>query len=103
MSRESPSGSDSIAYAPDEDVYRTSFDSTDVDPSTAVVDVLAAIRGSEPATLESLYDSIDPDALDQLFETHDAATRASDFTVQFTHAGHEIALGSDGAVEVRPL
>ena len=103
MSRESPSGSDSIAYAPDEGVYRTSFDSADVDPSLAVVDVLAAISDSEPATLEPLYNSIDPDALDQLFESHDAAARTSDFSVQFAHAGHEIALSSDGTVEVRPL
>lgn len=102
VSGEAPRGSDSITYLPDENVYRASFDSSATEPSVAVVEVLAAVRGTKPAALEPLYDSIDPDALDQFFEGRGAAARTTGFSIRFAHAGYEVAVRSEGIVEVRP-
>ena len=48
-----------------EDVHET--DIGDREPSEAVVDVVAAILDEEPSSLEPLYRTVDPDALDGLY------------------------------------
>lgn len=101
VSGETPSGPDSITYLPDEGVYRASFDGSATDPSIAVVDVLSAVRGSE--SLEPLYESIDPDALDQFFEGCSAAARTTDFSIRFTHGGYEVTIRSEETIEVTPV
>jgi hypothetical protein len=61
-------------------------------PSTLVEAVcreVAAAAGVEPATLEPLYDSVDPDALGRLFAHEPSVDRAST-TVSFVHAGCEV-------------
>ena len=48
-----------------------------------------------PEGIAPLYDSVDPDALDELF-----ADRASQGIVVFEHAGHQITARSSGEVSV---
>ena len=42
------------------------FRRTDDAPSTAIVGAVASAEGVPPRTLDPLYDTIDPDALDAL-------------------------------------
>ncbi|ELZ14904.1 hypothetical protein C477_19217 [Haloterrigena salina JCM 13891] len=71
-------------------------DGFDGDISIAVVTAVAAERDVEPTELPPLYESIDPDALDALFEpTRTSGPRRG--RLEFTYDGHAIVVecGSD--------
>lgn len=57
---------ESFEYRAEEGAYVAVFDADAVAPSTAVVGALATIRDTSPRSLPSLYDSVDPGALDSL-------------------------------------
>ena len=59
------------------------FDVDDTTPSEAVVDAVAAVSGTEPEDLPPLYDSIDPDALDQLFRRRTGDPGPSETVLSF--------------------
>lgn len=68
--------------------------------SEAVVWAVAEAKGVDPLDLdEALYDRVDPDALERLFES-DAA--GADLRVKFTLAGCEVTVSGDGRVVVLP-
>jgi len=69
--------------------------------STAVIDAVAEAAGVEPAELgASLYDQIDPDALDNLFsDRHNGQPRGTGH-VAFTLLEYEVTVYSDGQVVV---
>lgn len=69
-------------------------------PSEAVVDAVAEAEGADPTTLPPLFDAVDPDALDSLFETTSVAPAASTAQVTFSYAGYEVTVEADGAVDL---
>ncbi|MFB6107595.1 MAG: HalOD1 output domain-containing protein [Haloplanus sp.] len=77
---------------------------TSSDPRTAseaVVDAIAAHLDVDPAALDhSLYDVIDPDALDHLVDWSQDKTcaRADGVTVTFEYCGHTVVV--DGSRQV---
>lgn len=72
-----------------------------VDPSTALIEAVAAETDSDLTALPPLYDHIDPEALDELVTTRTYGTRAS-VNVSFTYDGVDIRLDSDGTIGIRP-
>lgn len=68
-----------------------------------VVYAVANADGVDPIDLAPLYDTIDPEALDALFDD------GGEGTITFTYAGHEVEVTADGAavdgvrVDVRPV
>lgn len=75
------------------DSYRYSIGS-DESPAVAVIQAIAARENISPAELSpSLYDALDPDALDGLFERS-----SGDPTVYFECCGWEVELGESAAV-----
>jgi hypothetical protein len=66
-----------------------------------VIDAVAEAAGVEPAELgASLYDQIDPDALDNLFsDRHNGQPRGTGHVV-FTLLEYEVTVYSDGQVVV---
>ncbi|ELY58925.1 HalOD1 output domain-containing protein [Natronolimnohabitans innermongolicus] len=74
-------------------------DSPDGDVSVAVVTAVATKRGVEPTDLPPLYEWIEPDALDSLFEpTRTAGPRCG--RLEFVYAGHEIVVERDETLEL---
>lgn len=72
----------------------------DRSPSEAVVDAIAAISDVQPADLDPLYTSIDPDALDALCESggNDGVP-----SVSFDYHGFAVTVdGLDRVVVVEP-
>lgn len=65
-------------------------------PSLRVVDALAAATDTDPLELAPLYEVVDPEALDRLFDA-DATGRAR---VQFEYDGHAVEVRGDGTVAV---
>ena len=68
-------------------------------PSVAVVRAVAAVTNSDPVELSTLYDSIDPFALDALMGAvvDEAATDAS---VTFPYEGFTVDVQGDGTLTV---
>jgi hypothetical protein len=83
--------------------FRTTYDrSSDVALSVVVVDAVKAVLDESPATVGTLYDVIDPDALDSLFEPKADGTPRAGGTVEFTLADCEVTVRGDGDVIVAP-
>ena len=68
-------------------------------PSEAVVEAVAALEGVEPTTLETLYDHINPEALDHLFADSSGATVPTKLCT-FTYCGWNVFVRGDGTVRV---
>lgn len=64
--------------------------------SLSVIDALATELDADPVELEPLYNVIDPEALDQLFQDDGSAT----VTVRFTYDGHAVDVRSDGTIQI---
>ncbi|EFW92957.1 hypothetical protein ZOD2009_06359 [Haladaptatus paucihalophilus DX253] len=68
------------------------------DPSTRIIRGVEEIVGRSAEKQTWLYDSVDPDALDAIFEEkHDGTTRTGG-KVTFTARGCEIIVDADGEI-----
>lgn len=71
----------------------------DTDPSMAVIEAVAGVRGEDPVDLpETLSSAVDPDALDRLFSDTSDGIRTG--RVSFTYCGCDVTVHADGRVEV---
>lgn len=71
-------------------------------PSEAVVEALADAKGVDPLELDPLYEVIDPDALDALFDGAAADGRRQG-RIEFRTAGYRVEVTSTGRVHVTSL
>lgn len=83
-------GSPAIGDGGDEDVVSDIGD--DELPSETVVRAVASLRNEDPAELEPLFETVDPDALDALVD-RDSAT--ADLELRLTYEGCEIVVTSE--------
>lgn len=67
----------------------------------AVVQQLAERTGHDPVALPPISDTVDPEALDRLVQT--GADGDGTFSIQFSYAGHQIEVDSDGAIRCTPV
>lgn len=65
-------------------------------PSLRVVDAIAAVTDTDPLELDPLYSVVDPEALDQLFQSNTGLVGS----VEFEYESHTVAVRSDGTVSV---
>lgn len=64
----------------------------------SILEAVAEVTGSSPSQLdEPLYESVDPDALEQLFESFD---ESADGYVSFDFCGVRVITHSDGDIDV---
>ncbi|AGB36627.1 HalOD1 output domain-containing protein [Natronococcus occultus] len=66
-------------------------------PVIAVIEAVAGATDSDPLNLPPLYESVDPDALNTLFNGSETGTQ-----VAFEYAGLEVVVQGE-EVEVEPL
>ena len=84
------------------EMYVTSFEPGSR-PSECVIDAVATISGVSPTELQPLYDAIEPDALDALFDPVHRPGREPPQRLTFYYADYEITVCGDATVEVRPV
>jgi hypothetical protein len=71
--------------------------------SQCVVEAVADTTGRDPYEMEPLYEVIDPDALDRLFNQNTVRdTKSSADCVRFRFEGCEIAVRADNQILVTP-
>lgn len=69
--------------------------------SQAVVEAVAGAEAVDPLDLEvPLYEAVDPDALDALFQSQDTTVEGN---VRFRYYGYEVAVSGDGHVSLDPI
>jgi hypothetical protein len=94
----------SSADEPDvtDDPVCAQYDWSSTSPSTAVIETVAIAVNREPTTLEPLYESLDPDALDTLLcPTGSASEDAETVTVSFNFVDRQVTVHSRGDVIIR--
>ncbi|WP_435153516.1 HalOD1 output domain-containing protein [Haladaptatus sp. DFWS20] len=75
--------------------------SIDDRPSIQVINAIAEHEEATPTEIKPvLYDIIDPDALDSLFEETQHGDSRADGYVSFQYGTHEVTVYSDGRVEI---
>jgi hypothetical protein len=72
----------------------------DVRPSYRVVEAVAELTGTPPEKLTPLYDVIDSDALDGLFDHDTHGTPIEDGYLQFRYEGCDVTVYADGRTVV---
>jgi hypothetical protein len=70
----------------------TQYDRTTTEPSTVIVETIAAVRECEPTAITPLFDSVDPDALDALLTTPHSDT---DVEVTLALDGFDVTVSPD--------
>lgn len=83
-----------------QETVRDTWDDSE-DPSTAVVEAVAAVTGQDPLEMPCLYDSLDVEALDGLL-TSDRAEARGNVAVSFAYDGAFVWVDSGGAIKVDP-
>ena len=78
----------------------TQFDWVDTPPSIAVVEAISVAANREPLDGPPLYDAVDSEALDDLFETE--GRPPANLEVSFTYDGFDVTVTGAGTVTVRP-
>lgn len=82
--------------------FRAEYDWTTISPSTAIVESVAEAKNSDPTALESLYDWIDTDAIDALFERPSGDPSDPPLSVSFDYTGYTVTVERNGTVTVEP-
>jgi hypothetical protein len=60
-------------------------------PVPGVVETIADFRNTDPTNLEPIYDVVDPDALNNLFQSSQRYETA-DIEVRFRYAGYDVSI-----------
>ena len=74
----------------------------DESPSHGVIRAIATVKGVDPTDVDPLYDFIDPDALNTMFDDTTEA-RESDLRVSFRIEDSKIEVSGDRRITVRPV
>lgn len=94
---------DAVGYDPSEGTYHLNHDESDRDSLCyTVLRAVSAVTGKAPQALDPLSDTIDPDALDTLFEISDARGDTVDARLTIRYNGCRVAVYSDGHLVVEP-
>jgi YD repeat-containing protein len=81
---------------------RHTYDWDATRPSTAVVELVSIAADRAPVSLEPLFGTVDPDALDTLVDHDGDARPGVDTTVSIRYAGFDVSVRWDGEVAVTP-
>lgn len=84
-------------------VVHSRYDWSETTPVEAVIEVVAVAVDREPTTLDSLSESIDTDALNEVFRSTDSGTVPEGTTVSFVFADRHVSVHASGDVFVRPV
>lgn len=93
-----PAGS---ASGPDERRVSHRYDWADTDPSEAVVETIAVATNRVPTETDPLYDIIEPDALNVLFDPAWGPTTPG-LRIAFEYGDLTVSVAATGTVTVQP-
>jgi hypothetical protein len=90
-----------IHYDEQLDTYRVQYDWTDPTPlTTTIVEMIGTISETPADDLTPLYETIDPDALEELLAPGGDSPSAAG--IWFHYAGYRVTVRGEGEIEVTP-
>ena len=90
---------EAVEYFQESRTVRTQFDQAKTPASIAVIATLADIMDTDPAALNPLHSTVDPEALDTLVQGRNNTN--GDIHITFTHEGYEIRVHSYGVISIK--
>lgn len=95
---------DDIEYDPTTGTYHARHEwGRELSLAYTIVETVRAAAGRDDAPAVPLYEVIDPDALERLFEPlHKTGESRSEGHVSFSIGDYRITVESDGRIELRP-
>lgn len=87
-------------FCQESETYSAEYDSETTTPSMAVITALTEILDVSPMSLPPLHYSIDTEAMDDFFCSHDDTE--SPAQISFSFVGHEVTVASNGKLTVTP-
>jgi len=81
--------------------YVVDVDWAEQSVTRAVISALGEVTGERDTALDPLYDHVDPDALESLFEPTEGADRAEG-AVSFPYGDYVVTVYARGRIDVRP-
>ncbi|MFA9502679.1 HalOD1 output domain-containing protein [Natrinema sp. H-ect1] len=98
--RDTAAAGDRPAFERGDETYTARYDWDDADtPSSAIVRAVAAVRGTDPTTMQPLYEAVETTAVDRLF---DRRPRARPERLSLSYEGCVVAVYGDGRIVVAP-
>lgn len=85
-----------------ETTIHTGYDWAHTSPMFAVLDTVSDAESVQPMDLPSLDASVDPDALNRLFERTPGGPNETGVRIEFSYADREVTVEGDGRVLVTP-
>ena len=73
----------------------------DAAPSVALITAVADLADADPLELPPLYETIDPDTIDEFVGSDELPDVAG--TVAFTYEGYEVTVHASGLFEIVPV
>lgn len=96
-----PDVEDAVSYDSETDTHRASFDSKKIEPSMAVVRMLASIQEKRPTELPPLFNFVDSDALDKFITSPLVVSQTGDREVNFTVDKYMVTVKSCGIIKAQ--
>lgn len=97
-------GNLTVRYNPATETYRTVCSWGNESFTTTVVEAVEAIQDNEVTELPPLFERVDPDALEQLFQsTADSEHQRTAGRLTFPYAGFLVTIHADGEITFNPL
>lgn len=91
----------SITFEPNTNTYRASHDWQSDDRITeTIVRAIAIVTNTPPTDFEPLYESIDPDALNQLFTRPNGDSPQNTSQVSFSYNDCTVQVDATGTIEI---
>ncbi|WP_435074505.1 HalOD1 output domain-containing protein [Halorubrum sp. HHNYT27] len=69
-------------------------------PSESVIQGISEAEGVDEESIDPLFNTIDPDALDQIFRNLSNGPNRTGGKVEFTHEGYDVTVWADGGVSI---
>ena len=101
MSDDNRNARSSLKYDAATDTYRVEYSDGTDPPSSVVVESIASITDRDRFDLDPLYQVVDPDALDALFEPRVDGCHRGEGEVTFAYHGYEVAVRSYGVIAIQ--
>ena len=92
-------GAESVGGA--DGTVRAQYEWASTPPPIAVIETVAVALDREATAFGTLYESVDPDALDALLRSNGSSATPDDLSVTFTVADRQVTVHGSGEVVVR--
>lgn len=95
--------SDNVTFEEATGTYQTEFGRDGRTATEAVVDKMSEMTQTDPLELPPIFDVLDPDSLNTLFNGSPSSQPQTETFVIFEYIGHQVTVKRNGAIRITPI